>query len=460
MTSNHRYQHERSHIVDSWFHGAGFSVPASKAIFGDTRRMQRWLDIEVALALSQADLGIIPLEAANEIKFAASLEKLDIHKIIQGIQTTGHSLVPLLRALQQACSPEAAEYVHFGATTQDIQDTGQALEMREVLDVIDVDLIAIINILKCLAAKHCHTVMVARTHSMPALPTSFGLKVAGWIDELLRHQERLLELRNRALVVQLFGGAGTMNALGSHAMELIQLFASRLQLSVPKNAWHVSRDRVAEFVSTLAMLLATLARIAEELRILNRAEIGEVSLGWKAHEQIGSSTMPHKRNPELNEQVVVLARLARNNASSALDAMIQEHERDYRGTRLEWCCVAEVSHYTLTGLDFTKRILDGLKVNDKRMAQNAFDVRAQIGSEQLVFALAAVIGKASAYRLIFEITQGKNREQLIEALVADETIMSIVGSVEALERLLDPASSLGKNSELLENVLAQVESVV
>ena len=454
MVLNKGFEQGTSHIIDSRFHGAGFSTSTSKSIFSDTHRLQRWLDIEVALAQSQAELGIIPLKAAEMIKAVANLEAFDLEKLVQGIQTTGHSLMPLLTALQDVCTSDAAEYVHFGATTQDIQDTGQALEMRDVINTVNDVLGQIVEELKSLVITHRDTVMIARTHSMPALPTSFGLKVAGWVDELLRHQSRLAEISPRILVVQLFGGVGTMNALGPKALELIDLFAKRLDLNTPNTAWHASRDRTVEFVNTLAMLLATLARIAEELRILNRTEIAEVSLGWKADEQIGSSTMPHKRNPELNEQIVVLARLARNNVSSALDAMIQEHERDYRGTRLEWCAVAEVSHYTLTALEFSQKIIAELKVNEQTMAKNAFDIRAQLGTERLMFALAAKMGKNSAYRLMLEISQGQKRDQLIEAFMSNETILSTIGSIEELEKLLEPSKNLGKHNELIDNVLA------
>ena len=174
---------------------------------------------------------------------------------------------------------------------------------------------SLLDRLSVLASGTRNALMVARTHSIPALPTTFGLKVAGWIDELLRHRERLGEARKRILVVQLFGGVGTMAAFGDEAMLLLESFARRLSLDVPLAGWHVSRDRVTEFVSTLAMVTASLARIADEIRTLNRWEIGELEVGW-TQQQIGSSTMPHKRNPEGCEQVVVLARLAKARSCS------------------------------------------------------------------------------------------------------------------------------------------------
>ncbi len=290
-------KHEHSHIVDSKTHGGGYAGPVSRRIFCSHCRLQRWLDVEAALALAQADVGVIPPEAALEIAKAARLSAVDLQQIADGVASTGHSLMPLLGALQRNCSPSAREYVHFGATTQDIQDTAQSLEMRDVLDETERALDILLDRLSVLASGTRNALMVARTHSIPALPTTFGLKVAGWIDELLRHRERLGEARKRILVVQLFGGVGTMAAFGDEAMLLLESFARRLSLDVPLAGWHVSRDRVTEFVSTLAMVTASLARIADEIRTLNRWEIGELEVGW-TQQQIGSSTMPHKRNPE------------------------------------------------------------------------------------------------------------------------------------------------------------------
>ncbi|VFT23893.1 adenylosuccinate lyase [Pseudomonas aeruginosa] len=211
-------KHEHSHIVDSKTHGGGYAGPVSRRIFCSHCRLQRWLDVEAALALAQADVGVIPPEAALEIAKAARLSAVDLQQIADGVASTGHSLMPLLGALQRNCSPSAREYVHFGATTQDIQDTAQSLEMRDVLDETERALDILLDRLSVLASGTRNALMVARTHSIPALPTTFGLKVAGWIDELLRHRERLGEARKRILVVQLFGGVGTMAAFGDEAM--------------------------------------------------------------------------------------------------------------------------------------------------------------------------------------------------------------------------------------------------
>ncbi len=450
--------HEHSHILDSKVHGGGYAGPISRKIFCTHCRLQRWLDVEAALAMAQADAHIIPRPAALEIARAAKLSAIDHHQVAAGVAATGHSLMPLLSALQANCSPGAREYVHYGATTQDIQDTAQSLEMRDVLDAMDQALDTLLQKLTVLAGAHRNSLMVARTHSIPALPTTFALKVAGWIDELLRHRERLREVRQRVLVAQLFGGVGTMAAFGTGAMALLKGFARRLSLEVPLAGWHASRDRVAEFVSTLAMTTASLARVADEIRTLNRWEIGEVEVGWTA-QQIGSSTMPHKRNPEGCEQVVVLARLAKAQVGLALDAMILEHERDYRGTRLEWCAVADVSHYALMALTLVTETISGLTVNDDRMAGNARAFAEAICTEALTFEMAKKLGKSSAYEIIFDISQACQRDRIpIRAAIESDPRVSAVLDQATLARLFEPRSHLGMSEKIVDNVLAKAGS--
>lgn len=449
-------RHEHSHIMDSKIHGGGYACAISREIFCGRCRMQRWLDVEAVLALAQAEVQIIPQQAALEIQRAAKLSAMNLDQIAEGVAKTGHSLMPLLHALQANCSPSAREYVHYGATTQDIQDTAQSLEMRDVLDTMDRALDILLEKLAVLANAHRNSLMVARTHSIPALPTTFGLKVAGWIDELLRHRDRLGQLRQRVLVVQLFGGVGTMAAFGSDAMALLNAFARRLALEAPLAGWHVARDRVAEFVSTLAMMTASLARVADEIRTLNRWEIAEVEVGW-SDQQIGSSTMPHKRNPEGCEQVVVMARLAKAQVVLALDAMILEHERDYRGTRLEWCAVADVSHYTLMALSLLTDTVTGLTVNDKTMERNARTFGDAICMEGLVFEMARKLGKSSAYEIIFELTQAcqRDRVSIREAVEADPRVRAALESGK-LAQLLEPRSHLGMAETIVDGVLAKV----
>ena len=346
----------RSHIVDSRFYRSGYSTEESRMIFCDFRRLQRWLDVEIALATSQATLGMIPLSAAEELAQTAQLTQLDLNEINSSIKSTGHSLIPLLSAWQKVTSPESAGYIHFGATTQDIQDTAQSIEIKEVLAIITRDLSSIIKELIDLARRTRSLVIVGRSHGQHALPTTLGLKVAVWLDEMIRNGERLRECKKRVLVSQLFGGVGTMAAFPGQSLELLSEFSKRLRLSTPRTAWHASRDRLAELLSFMAILAGGLGKIANEICQLARNEICELEEPFHFG-KIGSSTMPHKRNPELCEQVVVLSKLIKNQASSGFDGLINEHERDYRAVRLEWVSIPESSLMLCSALSLVKSIL-------------------------------------------------------------------------------------------------------
>ncbi|MFU8802301.1 MAG: adenylosuccinate lyase family protein [Bradymonadaceae bacterium] len=444
--------HERGHITDSRFYGHAYATAESRAIFCDLCRMQRWLDVEAALAMSEAEVGLIPRSAAEAIARTAVLEKLDLDAVQQGIRRTGHSLVPLVRELQAASGAEAGEWVHYGATTQDIQDTAQSLEMGEVLDLVALGLDDLIGALVPLARRHRDDVMVGRTHGQPALPMTFGLKVASWIDELQRQRARQEEIRSRVLVAQLFGGVGTMAGFQGKGADVVVRFAARLGLGVPQMSWHAARDRVSEYVNTLAMTSMSLARIANEVASLARDEVGELEVGWMEG-KVGSSTMPHKRNAETCEQVVVLSRLARSQVPLALDAMLQEHERDARGLRLEWAAVADVSHYTLSALQISERIFASLIVHPDRMAEHATHVAESICTEALMFELGRHIGKQTAHSLVYKLSHRARDEKrsLLASLHTNPEVTRYL-SGEELDRVFDPSRHTGDSASLVDAV--------
>lgn len=447
--------HERGHITDSRFHGDMYATPESRRIFCDVCRLQRWLDVEAALASSQAEVGLIPADAGAEIARCATVERLALDDVREAIRRTQHSFVGLVRALEAACGGEAGEFVHHGATTQDVQDTAQVLEMRDVLDAVERDVAAIGARLRELAIAHRDTLMVGRTHARPALPTTFGLKAASWLDELTRQAERVHEMRPRVLVAQLFGGVGTMAGFQGLGPQLVGRFSDRLQLGVPPLGWHVARDRVAEFVTTLAMLAATLARIADEVRTLSRPELGELEERWRRG-RVGSSTMPHKRNPEACEQIVVLARLARTAADSGLEAMVEEHERDSRGLRLEWAALPAVSHHTLCALAILQRVLAGLEVHEDRMATHARESSDQICTEALMLALGRRLGKQSAYRVVYELSQTAQDEGgcLADYAAGDPEVTRWL-SADELGAIFDPARQVGEAPTLVDAAVAR-----
>jgi adenylosuccinate lyase len=458
----------RSHIVDSRFFSGGYSTEEARQVFCDLRRLQRWLEVEVALALSQAELGVIPAAAARELEKAARLDRLDLEAIRADGARTGHSLIPLLNAWQHAAPPEAGRYIHFGATTQDIQDTAQTLEIRDILTIVDRDSKTIIRQLAGLAERYRDLVMIARTHGQQALPITLGAKIAVWLDEMVRNGERLRGCRKTVLTSQLFGGVGTMAAFGEGGIELLDRFSARLGLAAPLCCWQTARDRLAELLATLAILAGTLGKIANEICQLARDEIGELEEPFHMG-KIGSTTMPHKRNPELCEQVLVLARLVRNNAALGLETLISEHERDYRAIRLEWVAVTDASLFVCGALSLLQTILENLIVHEERIRQNVDQAASLIATEALMFSLAEKMGKQAAHQLLYEISmearnsrirsadgRGKGGEDptrpLIELLAAHPEINAIF-SRAALQEAINPARHIGLAGQLTDRVV-------
>jgi adenylosuccinate lyase len=458
MAPVERHRHAAAHITDSRFHGHAYATDATRRIFCDVCRLQRWLDVEAALAVSQADVGMLPPEVAAAIADASRVELLDLDAIAAETRRTHHSLIALIRALQDACAGAAGESVHYGATTQDIQDTAQSLEMRDVLDLVDRLVEQLLRLLLPLARAHAETVMTGRTHAQPALPLTFGLKVGSWIDELLRMRERLAETRARVLVAQLFGGVGSMAAFGDDGPTLLARFAARLGLGVPLACWHASRDRVSEYVGLLALLAATAARIADEIRTLARPELGELTLGW-CHGLVGSSTMPHKRNPERCEQIVVLARLTAAQVPIALQAMVVEHERDSRELRTEWAAVPDASHYAVAALAILRDVLAQVTVDTDAMARNAAHAAGELGTERLMLSLGRRVGKQSAYTRIYDAAQAarEHGRPLREQLLHDEAGAAFGLTAAEIDAAFDPRGSIGIAPRLVEAIVRHGE---
>ena len=426
-------------------------------MFCDQRRLQRWLDVEAALASSQAKLGLIPTSAAERLLATAHLELLDCEEIKKGIAATGHSLIPLLDQWQITAGLEAARFIHFGATTQDIQDTAQSLEISDITVIIDRDLDQLIAELSRLTARYRDQVIVGRTHGQHALPTTLGLKMAIWLDEILRHAQRFNECRNRILVSQLFGGVGTMDALGENRQELLEDFSSRLGLTPPNTAWHTSRDRIAEFISFLALLTGSMAKIANEICQLAKNETGELEEPFHMG-KIGSTTMPHKRNPELCEQVVVLSRLVKAAAAVGLDGLVNEHERDYRAVRLEWVGLVDASLYSCGALNLLLTILKGLIVHPERIRKNLETSACLISTEALMFVIGDKIGKQAAHKLIYEVSMEAHNKNVVlsDLLIRHPDIKGSFSEAE-LKKAIDPVQHIGSAREQADHMVGEAE---
>ena len=384
-------------IADSALYGHLWGTDELRGVFSEEARIRDWIGILVHLAGAQAEVGIVPATAAAAIERWAAVGRLDLDLVVRATRETGHSTLGLIRGLQAALPPEAAEWVYYGATVQDLTDTWTATVMRRVGAVAWRDLRMIESLLLGLAIGHRDTPMAGRTHGQPGAPVTFGWKAAGYADEVRRHLDRLREGAPRWLVGQLGGAVGTLAFYGDRGMDVRRRFCARLGLGDPGISWLTARDRVAEFVSVLSLAASTLGRLGNEVLQLQRPEIDELAEPATPG-SVGSITMPHKRNPELSEHLVTLSRLVRANAGVVLEGLVAEHERDGRGWKAEWLAFPEVCLLAGVSLYLGRRVLSGLEVNAVAMRRNA--EAGMLGSEHLLAALAPVLGKHRAQALL------------------------------------------------------------
>jgi adenylosuccinate lyase len=389
-------------------------------LFEERARLQRWLDILAALAAAQSRVGLIPDSAAKQIADQARADRLDLDLVARETRDTSHSMLGLIRGLQQILPEEAREYVYVGATVQDVTDTWFALVMRDMAAVVWRDLRAIEDSLLALAEEHRDTVMAGRTHGQPGSPITFGFKVASWADEVRRHLERLADGRRRWLVGQLGGAVGTLGFFAPDGLRLRAEFCAELGLADPGISWLSSRDRIAEFGGLLAMVCGTLGRIGNEVYELQRPEIGELREPTTA-KTVGSITMPHKRNPEGSEHLDTLARLARANAAVLVEGMTAGHERDGRAWKAEWIALPEVCLLTGVALRLARQLTAGLTVDAEAMRTNLERHGDQLASEQILAGLSAKLGKHAAQSAMHDVLSPGSRSvhTVLDALVSD-----------------------------------------
>ncbi len=443
-----------SHLIDSQLFGDQFATAEMRAVFDEQAMLQRWLDVEAALALEEAALGLIPRDAAEAIARAARVDALDLAAVKQGLGVTAHPLVPVLRALERAAG-EHGRWVHWGATTQDIMDTALVLQLRQAHGIVRRDVARLAEVLAELAARHRDTLMAGRTHAQPALPITLGFKVAGWVAELLRHADRLDQAAPRLLVGQLAGGVGTLAGFGEAGEELQRRVMGRLGLGVPSIAWHAARDAVTEFVTLLAMIGGGLARIAQEVIELSRPEIGELEEPFPAG-KVGSSTMPHKRNPAHAERIVAIGRLLRGLAGTALETAVPLHERDMSAGRAEWVLVPEACCLASAALAWTLHVASGLRVRPDRMRENLDRLGGLLASEAVMLRLGETLGRNAAHEIVYEAAMQAHdgRWSFRDVLLADPRVAGTLPAGE-LDRVLDPARYTGRAGAFVDRVLAE-----
>ena len=325
---------------DSFYLRDRFGSPAMRAIWDDRAMVQRWLDVEAALALTEAELGLVPRAAAREIARRARVGLVDLRAMKRDFDVTWNPVVPLVDALRRALSPAAARWVHWGATSKNVMDTALALQIKDTYGVVGTELDAVAAALARLARRYRDTVMAGRTHGQHALPITFGFKAAVWLDEVMRQGERLQASRPRVLVGEFGGAVGTLAALGRPGLAVQARLMARLGLGLPRIPAKTAGDRFAEFFLVLAMISATLGKIAQNIYNLQTTDVDEAAEFMEG--KVGSSAMPHKLNPVASGSVVLLGRLIRARAGTVLDYIHSELEDDHRQGETAWVFPPEV----------------------------------------------------------------------------------------------------------------------
>jgi 3-carboxy-cis,cis-muconate cycloisomerase len=440
--------------LDSKIYARLFSDPDIAAVFSDEQLVQYMLEIEVALAQAQGRLRVIPTEAAEEIAAGAGALQVDFEGLRMGTEEAGFPIIELLRQLRAQVGGEAASSVHWGATTQDIMDTALILQIRVALEIIEANLLRLIKNLAGLADRYRGCLMAGRTHSQQALPIPFGLKVAGWLAPLLRHRERLVELKPRLLVIQLGGAAGTLAAFEGRGLEIQEELASALKLGLPLLPWHTQRDGLAELAGWLSLVSGSLAKMAQDIILLAQTEVGEVRESAD-QSRGGSSTMPQKSNPIVSELIIAAARTNASLLSAMHQALIQEHERATHGWQMEWLALPQMVGLTSAALNKALFLSEHLVVDQAQMAENVQASNGLMLAEAVSFALSETMARAEAKKIVAEACQVvlEQGRHLVD-VVRERTHAPL-----DWQALKDERAYFGSSKAFIERVLAEAEKL-
>jgi 3-carboxy-cis,cis-muconate cycloisomerase len=429
-----------------------FSDDELNALLTDEAYVRALVDVEIALARAEARVGVIPASAAAEIA-KAQAGNVKIAALAAGNLRSGFPIIALVQELRSQVSAEAAPYLHWGATTQDIMDTACVLQLRAALELFKTRLSAVARHWCALADRHRGTVLAARTHGQQALPITFGLKVAAWLAPLVRHWQRLNEISTRLLVVQFGGAAGTLAALDDKGLAVAQALADELRLAVPAMPWHAQRDNLAEFAGWLSLVTGSLAKMAQDIILMAQTEVGEAAESAEAGRG-GSSTMPQKSNPITSELVVAAARANAALLSALHNAQIQEHERATHGWQLEWLTLPQMIVLTGGALKHAAYLASNLQVDAQAMSTNIARANDAVLAEAAVFALAKAMPRPVAEELVKRAcgaALGENRP-LIE-IVKELAGHSIEPGAVDWQALAQPENYLGAAEKIIDQVL-------
>jgi 3-carboxy-cis,cis-muconate cycloisomerase len=438
-----------------------FRYEAVDRIFSDQAYIQSLLEFEAALAHAEAKAGVIPAANAQIIAAACRAEQFDSEELAAQTALSGNVAIPLVKKLTELVAKQnkdAARFVHWGATSQDSMDTAVVLQLRRALEVVDQDLARLTSTLASLADKYRAAPIAARTWMQQALPTTFGFIVAGWLDAILRHRSRLLELRAHNLTLQFGGAVGTLAALSGRGPAVAKVLAEELHLPLPPIPWHTHRDRIVEIAAALGLCTGTLGKIACDISLHSQTEIAE--LAEPAGEGRGSSsTMPQKRNPVTCATVLAAAQRVPGLVSTLLTSMIQEQERGLGGWQAEWETLPELVSLSAGALRHLAEMLPGLHVDEKRMLKNLDATHGLIFAEAVTMALGDRLGKMPAHMLVegaCKKARAENRH-LKDVLREEPGIHGYLTPAD-MEGLFDVRNYLGSAEEFVRRVLAEVSS--
>lgn len=426
-------------------------------VFSDVQAVQRMLDFEAALARAEAAHGVIPKEAVAAIVACCNADRLDLPALAQAAAAAGNLAIPLVKQLTAAVlrrDEEAGKYVHWGATSQDAIDTGLVLQLRDALDLLDADLSLLADALAALAREHRDTIMIGRTWMQHALPTSLGLKLAGCLDAVLRHRQRLQELRGRALALQFGGAAGTLASLGDQGLAVAATLAQQLGLALPDLPWHTQRDRIAEAATVMGLITGTLGKLARDLSLMMQTDVAELAEP-SAPGRGGSSTMPHKRNPVGCAVALGAAVRVPGLVSTMLSGMVQEHERALGGWQAEWDTLPDIALLTSGALRQMRDVAAGLVVDAQRMRSNVDTTHGLIMGEAVMLALGARIGRMAAHKLVEQASaRAAAGQRPLREVIGEDAELSRHLSADELDQLFDPANYTGEAGAFVDRVLA------
>jgi len=441
---------------------AYFTQPAMREVFSDHGRVQGMLDFEAALARAEASIGLIPAEVVADIEAACRAELFDFDELAIAVVNAGNSAIPLVKALgkQIAARNRVAErYVHMGATSQDAMDSGLILQLRQAVQLLEIDLGNLADSLAQQARRYALTPLAGRTWLQQATPVTLGMKIAGWLGAVTRHRQRLMDIKPRLLSLQFGGASGTLAALGDQGFAVAEALARDLQLTLPEQPWHTHRDRLVEFASLLGMIAGSLGKVGRDISLLMQTEVGELFEPAAAGKG-GSSTMPHKRNPVGAAVMIGASVRAPGLVATMFAAMAQEHERSLGLWHAEWETLPELCCLVSGSLQQALQVIPELEVDTARMLENLDSTKGLVLAEAVSIALAKRLGRDAAHHLIEQccrsaVEQGSHLRQVL----GQHPQVSAELSTAELDQLLDPANYLGQAGRWVERAVAEHEAL-